>query len=349
MSTGPPASPSPVSGTPMRRPGSMSCRSASRAPIPAAPGPPRRSSASPATSWRDSTSEGPFDGVLMAQHGAMVVEGYPDADAEFIRRTRAVVGPRVPIGNVMDTHGNVSPAQVHAADITLLWRTNPHMDCRDRGYQLAQLIAQTVRGEVEPVQAIVNPPMGANILAQNTADDPMRSLLREALEMTEATPGLLDQSIGEGFPYADVPHMGMALVAVADKDVSIAETRRPRDGRANVGAARGIRSARRLGRRCGPARARRCNGADRPARRRRQHGRGHARRLDVHPRGPARRRPLGIPADRPRPGRGRRVRDGRRRKPRGAHGRGQVRRPARDPAADRRPGAGPVGRQVQGI
>ncbi len=168
-------------------------------------------------------ADGPFDGVLMAQHGAMVAEGYPDADAEFIRRVREVVGPRVPIGNVMDTHGNVTPAQVHGADITLLWRTNPHMDCRDRGLQLAKLIAQTVRGEIQPVQAVVNPPMGANILAQNTADDPMRGLLREALELTEATPGLLDQSIGEGFPYADVPGMGMALVAVADRDVTIAQ------------------------------------------------------------------------------------------------------------------------------
>ena len=167
-------------------------------------------------------AEGPFDGVLMAQHGAMVAEGYPDADAEFIRRVREVVGPRVPIGNVMDTHGNVTPAQVHGADITLLWRTNPHMDCRDRGLQVAKLIAQTVRGEIEPVQAVVNPPMGASILAQNTADDPMRGLLREALELTEATPGLLDQSIGEGFPYADVPGMGMALVAVADRDVTVA-------------------------------------------------------------------------------------------------------------------------------
>jgi microcystin degradation protein MlrC len=96
------------------------------------------------------------------------------------------------------------------------------MDCRARGLQVAEMIAATVRGEIEPVQAVVNPPMGANILAQNTADDPMRSLLAQALEMTEATPGLLDQSIGEGFPYADVPHMGMALVAVADKDVTIA-------------------------------------------------------------------------------------------------------------------------------
>ena len=124
----------------------------------------------------------------------------------------------------MDTHGNVPPAQVHGADITLLWRTNPHMDCRDRGLQLAKLIAQTVRGEIQPVQAVVNPPMGANILAQNTADEPMRGLLREALEHDRARrPGCSTMSIGEGFPYADVPHMGMALVAVADRDVSIAQ------------------------------------------------------------------------------------------------------------------------------
>jgi microcystin degradation protein MlrC len=168
-------------------------------------------------------AEGPFDGVLMAQHGAMVAEGYPDADAEFIRRTRAVVGPRVPIGNVMDTHGNVSPAQVHGADITLLWRTNPHLDCRDRGFQLAGLIARTVRGEIEPVQAVVNPPLVANILAQNTGDEPMRGLLAEAVALTDATAGLLDVSIGEGFPYADVPHMGMALIAIADRDAGIAK------------------------------------------------------------------------------------------------------------------------------
>lgn len=169
-------------------------------------------------------AEGPFDGVLLAQHGAMVWEGYPDGDAELIRRVREVVGPRVPIGNVMDTHGNVSPAQVHGADITLLWRTNPHMDCRARGLQCAEMIAATIRGVIEPVQAVANPPMTASILAQNTADEPMRGLLQEALVLQGRTPGLLDVSIGEGFPYADVPHMGMALVAVADRDLGAAQT-----------------------------------------------------------------------------------------------------------------------------
>ena len=40
--------------------------------------------------------EGPFDGVLMAQHGASVAEGFLDADAEMIRRVRAAVGPTGP-------------------------------------------------------------------------------------------------------------------------------------------------------------------------------------------------------------------------------------------------------------
>ncbi|MCY7419346.1 MAG: MlrC C-terminal domain-containing protein, partial [Chloroflexi bacterium] len=37
------------------------------------------------------------------------------------------------------------------------------------------------------------------------------------------TPGLLDVSIGEGFQYADVPNMGMSVVAVADGDQAIAQ------------------------------------------------------------------------------------------------------------------------------
>jgi microcystin degradation protein MlrC len=166
-------------------------------------------------------AEGPFDGVLMAQHGASVSEEHPDADAEMIRRVRAVVGPRVPIGVVVDTHGNISPAQVAPATVTLAWQTNPHVDCRERALTCAELIARTVRGEIAPVQAIENPPLALNILCQGSASDPMRSFLAAAREL-EREPGMLSASIGEGFPYADVAHMGMAFVAVADGDRELA-------------------------------------------------------------------------------------------------------------------------------
>ena len=78
-------------------------------------------------------AEGPFDGVLMAQHGASVVGG-----ASRRRRgddphgSARAVGPRVPIGVVVDTHGNISPAQLAPATVTLAWQTNPHVDCRER-------------------------------------------------------------------------------------------------------------------------------------------------------------------------------------------------------------------------
>jgi microcystin degradation protein MlrC len=161
--------------------------------------------------------QGPFDGVLMAQHGASVAEGFLDADAEMIRRVRAAVGPRVPIGVVHDTHGNISPAQLEPATVTLLWQTNPHVDCRERGLRTAELIAQTVRGEIRPVQAIEKPPLALNILVQGTSMEPMRTFLAAARALEEEL-GILSAGIGEGFPYADVPHLGMAFVAISDGD-----------------------------------------------------------------------------------------------------------------------------------
>jgi len=161
--------------------------------------------------------QGPFDGVLMAQHGASVAEGFPDADAEMIRRVRASVGPRVPIGVVHDTHGNISAAQIAPATVTRLWQTNPHIDARDQGLACADLIARTVRGEITPVQAIERPPVALNILRQGTADDPMKSFIAAARAVA-AEPGMLSASIGEGFPYADVPHMGMTALAISDGD-----------------------------------------------------------------------------------------------------------------------------------
>src|SRR5690625_2274578 len=41
--------------------------------------------------------QGPWDGVLLALHGAAVAEEFPDADGEILRRVREVVGPGTPL------------------------------------------------------------------------------------------------------------------------------------------------------------------------------------------------------------------------------------------------------------
>src|SRR5262245_37137081 len=58
------------------------------------------------------------DGLLLALHGAMVTESYPDADGEVLTRLRQTLGPDFPIVVTLDLHGNVSQRladQCHAA------------------------------------------------------------------------------------------------------------------------------------------------------------------------------------------------------------------------------------------
>src|SRR5579862_1817560 len=54
-----------------------------------------------------------LDGLLLALHGAMVSEKFPEADAETVRRLRAALGPDFPIVVTHDYHANVSEAIVH--------------------------------------------------------------------------------------------------------------------------------------------------------------------------------------------------------------------------------------------
>jgi microcystin degradation protein MlrC len=158
---------------------------------------------------------GPWDGVLLVLHGAAVSERYLDADGEIAERVRATVGDHVPIGLALDMHGNVSSRLVGSATVTTMYRTNPHVDARARALECAEIVVRTVRGEVRPVQALVQVPAVINILRQFTGEDPMSAILDD-LEAVLATPGMLSASVAEGYPYADVAEMGMAVLTVHD-------------------------------------------------------------------------------------------------------------------------------------
>jgi microcystin degradation protein MlrC len=164
---------------------------------------------------------GPWDGVLMAQHGAAVSEEYPDADGEIVRRARAVVGPDVPIGVSPDMHANLSQKLIEHSTITVVYRTNPHLDAKERAEECAELIVRTIKGEIRPVQALEMPPLVVNIVKQYTGEEPMKSIVAGIPEVL-ARPGMLSASVAEGYPYADVEEMGMAFLAIHDGDPSAA-------------------------------------------------------------------------------------------------------------------------------
>jgi microcystin degradation protein MlrC len=167
------------------------------------------------------SAAGPWDGVLLAQHGAAVADGLLDADADILRRVRRVVGAGVPVGVALDMHANVSDSVIRLATVGVGYLTNPHVDARQRALRCAELVIGAVRGEIRPRTALCRVPLLVNILRQNTAEEPMAGLLAQA-ERANRHPGVLDVSLFEGFPYADVPQLGMSVVVVADGDVRLA-------------------------------------------------------------------------------------------------------------------------------
>ena len=167
--------------------------------------------------------QGPWDGVLLANHGAAVAEEFPDMDAEFTRAVREIVGPDVPVGITFDMHANISKETVANTDVCVVWRTCPHLDTKLRGRKTAELIYRTAVGEIKPVQFIEMPPMLVNIVKQFTGQEPMKGLVDDCVEANEI-PNVLDTSIAEGYPYADVEEMGMSWITITDGDAELAET-----------------------------------------------------------------------------------------------------------------------------
>jgi microcystin degradation protein MlrC len=163
------------------------------------------------------TESGPWDGVLAALHGAAVAEHRDDVDGYLLRQIWVAVGPDAVVGAALDLHANLSTAVCAYADIVTTYRTNPHVDARLRAEELAALVVRTARGEVRPSQALVQIPAALGILAQNTGAPPMREILA-GLDEVLAAPGVLTASVAQGYPYADVPHMGMSTLVITDDD-----------------------------------------------------------------------------------------------------------------------------------
>ncbi|MBX6771730.1 MAG: M81 family metallopeptidase [Chloroflexi bacterium] len=164
---------------------------------------------------------GPWDGVLLANHGAAVSEEYHDVDGEIAARIRALVGPSVPIGLALDLHGNMTQRMIDNVTVTTFYRTNPHLDAALRAIECAELIVRTIKGEIHPVQALETPPLVINIVKQFTGEEPMKSVMADC-EAVIARPGMLSASVAEGYPYADVPEMGMSFLAIHDGDPAAA-------------------------------------------------------------------------------------------------------------------------------
>jgi microcystin degradation protein MlrC len=159
----------------------------------------------------------PADGVVLNLHGAMVAEGVPDAEAEIVQRVREVAGADIPIAVTLDFHANIGVEMVDRAAIVTTYDTYPHTDAAERAMEAVELLRRTVLGEIDPVMALVKPPLLLVPQAMPTGSGPFREVFDHTHDL-EASGKALTITIAGGFAYADVPMAGVSLLVTTDGD-----------------------------------------------------------------------------------------------------------------------------------
>lgn len=163
----------------------------------------------------DAHDRGPFDGVVLALHGAMVAEGIEEADGYFAARVREAVGTRVPIVATFDSHANMTRSLVDAVDVLVGYDTLPHVDMGARGEEAVALLWRLMTTGKRPAKAWRRVPLLSVPQMQATTAGPMKQVsdLREELERP---PAIWTCSAIMGFAYCDVPQLGMGALAYGE-------------------------------------------------------------------------------------------------------------------------------------
>ena len=167
---------------------------------------------------RDLRAAMPVDVVLLMLHGAMVAEGYDDCEEDLIRRVRAVVGSKTVIGVEFDLHCHLSQSKIRGADVVITYKEYPHTDSGERARELFELAVAARLGKIRPTMALFDCRM---VGLYPTSRQPMRGFV-DALRAGEQGDGVLSLSLGHGFQFADLPHIGAKLLAVTDDDPALA-------------------------------------------------------------------------------------------------------------------------------
>lgn len=161
----------------------------------------------------------PLDGVYLAMHGAMFVEGMQDAEGDWYEATRQVVGPDCLLSASYDLHGNVSQRIVDNLDAITAYRTAPHVDRVENTMRATDMLTHCLRYGIRPGIVWATIPVGLAGEQSSTEWDPGRRLWADLSEYNRQ-PGVLDVSQLVGYVWADEPRSA-ASVCITGTDPAL--------------------------------------------------------------------------------------------------------------------------------
>jgi microcystin degradation protein MlrC len=161
----------------------------------------------------------PLDGVLLVLHGAMATDAEDDIEADLVRAVRGVVGPGVPVVASMDLHAAVSENTAELLDGLVGFKTCPHTDYVETGQSAAQLLLDTVRGNVHPGVLLRAIPMITAAEAHDTKIGPLAPHMTRAQSLVDGL-DVLDVSIFAAQPWLDTARTRWTVTVTYNPDTA---------------------------------------------------------------------------------------------------------------------------------
>ena len=163
------------------------------------------------------TNKVKYDGILLHLHGAMVTVSYEDAEGEFLKRIRSLVGYDIPIIVTLDLHGNITELMSLTASALIAVRTYPHIDFYERALEGGELLEKMMRKQVIPLTVFSKPPLLKGLDGGRTQDGtPLHHLLQKAEGLLKSNDSIQVISICSGFSASDIDQIGPSITVTID-------------------------------------------------------------------------------------------------------------------------------------
>ena len=158
----------------------------------------------------------PLDAISLTCHGAGASDGYHDIEGELLRALRAKFGYEIPIGIVLDLHGNVTPEMVEYSDVLVGVKCYPHVDEYESARVMFHLLHRIVTTGKKPCKRIIALPWQLAPAGGVTLTGPAHEVQQLTIRLEEDIPELQQVTFFHGFTYADIPQAGVTVTAMAD-------------------------------------------------------------------------------------------------------------------------------------
>jgi len=175
-----------------------------------------------ATVSRRLRAASPVDGVYICAHGAALTTEEDDPEGVLFETVRQIVGPDVPVVATFDLHANVSDRMVDPIDAFIGYRTNPHLDMRERGAEAAAAMRELLAG-TKTARVRLRLPIVPPTVTLLTAAGPYAEMIQLGQRrQEELRPAIVNVSVMGGFAYSDTAKNGLSVIVTARGDKAAA-------------------------------------------------------------------------------------------------------------------------------